>query len=309
MLDIIDEIFDINSINDDDLFICSVGHEERSYFLLEKIRKKIDADNILVFKFDRLIHKVENKSMYEEICIDSFNTVSINYNEYEMFLEKVFEFISNKRKQMTRVYIDYSFMPRMFYCNLPFGIKEKFDDMKVYFLYSEGSYEDNYLEYPCAGIDSLIPYSGKASLRCNLKRTHIFSLSYDAIRTEGLLSMLDPESIITCSAYDPEYADVYNNISNVNKSIISRSKSTISFHIDNFSFMVAKICEVATEHLPIGDVVIIPDGPKPLIFALSIAGKSLSHKHGITCMQIIRNNLDDSIVDVKPNGKVISFSI
>lgn len=311
MLEFFDENFNIDDVLEKDIFICSIGYEERSYHLFNKFKNRISLSNILLFKFEELVAKTDKSDRIKKEDFDGINTISSKYGECQEFFDNVIRFISSKivQDKVIKVYIDYSYMPRMWYCHLPFLLKEKFKDIKVVFLYAEGVYPKNYLDYPSAGIDSLVPYSGKPSLRCHLKRTHIISLSYDIIRTEGLLSMLDPESIITCNAYDPEFRDVYENIVSINESIISRADYSISFHLDNFSFMVAKICEVANEHLPLGDVIIIPDGPKPLIFALSLAGELLKEKQGITCMQILRSNLEDPVVEVIPNNKVISFSI
>ena len=311
MLKICDETFNINNIQNEDIFICSIGYEERSYYLLNEFRTKIPPSNILIFTFESLLSNTSKKDRIKKESLNGIHTIASTYGECQLFFDNIMKFIASKSNQdnTVNIYIDYSYMPRMWYCQLPSLIKKQFNNMKVFFLYSEGIYPNDYLEYPSAGIDSLVPYTGKSSLRCNLKRTHIISLSYDVIRTEGLLSMLDPEAIITCCAYDPKFKDVYENVIAINESIISRADYSLSFHLDNFSFIVAKICEVANEHLPLGDVIVIPDGPKPLIFALSLAGEILKEKHGITCMQVLRSHLGDPIVDVLPNKKVISFSV
>lgn len=311
MFNFFDEIFDINNVQKEDLFICSVGYEERSYHLLNKFKTKVSLQNIIVFAFEELVAKTDKPDRIKKENFESINLITSTYGKYQDFFDNIINLISLRTDQnkATNVYIDYSYMPRMWYCPLPTLLKNKFKNLKVIFLYSEGIYPKNYLEYPTAGIDSLIPYTGKPSLRCDMQRTHIISLSYDVIRTEGLLSMLDPESIITCNAYDSEFKEVHENIFSINESIISRADYSISFHLDNFSFMIAKICEVANEHISLGDVIIIPDGPKPLIFALSLAGELLKEKHGITCMQILRSNLEDPVVEVIANGKTVSFSI
>ena len=70
--------------------------------------------------------------------------------------------------------------------------------------------------------------------------------------------------------------------------------------------MVSKLCDTANELLPVGDVILIPDGPKPLIFALSLV-PDLVGKQGITCLHIARNNDYFESVDVTPTGKVCGF--
>lgn len=311
MINFYDFNFNINNVQDDDVFVCSLGYEERSYYLLNKIRNKIPPANMLVFSFEELVSKTNKPNRIREENLDDIKTISSLYGDKQMFFETIIDFISSKVSQdkEINIYIDYSYMPRMWYCPLPFLLKNMFAKENIVFLYSEGIYPDNYIDYPSASIASLVPYAGKPTLRTQLKRTHIIALSYDVIRTEGLLSMLDPESIITCNAYDLNYKEIYEHLLQVNERVISIADYSLSFHLDNFSFMVAKLCEVANENLPLGDVVIIPDGPKPLIFALSLVGELLKDKPGITCMQILRNNLEDPVVEVKPNGKVVSFYI
>lgn len=311
MINFYDINFDIDKVQEQDLFVCSVGYEERSYYLLNKIKSKIPSANILVFSFDELVNKTDKPNRIKEEKLADIKTISSLYGDSQMFFDTIIDFISSKESQdkEMNIYIDYSYMPRMWYCPLPFLLRNSFDKGNITFLYSEGIYPDNYFDYPSAGIASLVPYSGKPTLRTQLKRTHIIALSYDVIRTEGLLSMLDPESIITCNAYDSDYKEIYEHLVLVNEGVISRADYSLSFHLDNFSFMVAKLCEVVNENLPLGDVVIIPEGPKPLIFALSLVGELLKDKPGITCLQILRNNLEDPVVEVKPNGKVVSFYV
>ena len=303
--------FEFSDITSDDIFICSVGYEERSYYLLNIFKEKIPEENMLVFSFDELVSKTNKPTRIKEENFGNIEKISSAYDQSDSFHKRVINFISSKiqSNQPTTIYIDYSYMPRLWYCKLPSLLKALFKKEKIVFLYAEGIYHKDNCSYPSAGIASLVPYVGKPSLRTQLKRTHIIALSYDIIRTEGLISMLDPESIITCNAYDPEFKDIHEHILTINESVFSRADYSLSFHIDNFSFMVAKLCEVINENLPLGDVVIIPDGPKPLIFAISMASEIMKDKRGVTCMQILRNNLEDPVVEVTANEKVVAFYV
>ena len=200
-------------------------------------------------------------------------------------------------------------MPRRWYCKLPSLLSEILrPGDKAFFWYSEGSYPDDYTQYPRAGIQSFVPFSGTASLRTESKRTHIIVLSYDKVRTEGTLSILDPEAFITCNAYDSSTREIHENVLEINESIISRAILSVSLHMDDFFFMLSKLCELANEFLPIGDVILVPDGPKPLIFAISLVPELLN-KPGVTCLHIMRNKMEDKPLDVLPNQKVIGFAI
>ena len=311
MINVFDVTFNLCKVKNDDLFICSVGYEERSYYLLNQFRSRVLSKNILVFSFDELVAKTKKKNRILDAQLNELLLIPSLYRDTQSFISKVSEFVSSKieHDKVINVYIDYSYMPRMWYCKLPSLQMNYNKSINIIFLYTEGIYPLEYYDYPTAGIGSLVPFSGMPSLRTHLKRTHIVSLSYDVIRTEGLLSMLDPESIITCNAYDPDDRKVYENILEINESILSRADYSLTFHLDNFSFIVAKICEVINENLPLGDVVLIPDGPKPLIFALSLSAKLLEEKKGLTCMQILRSNCEDPVVEVHPKEKVLAFSI
>lgn len=311
MISFLDIQFNFCEIKNEDLFICSVGYEERSYYLLQQFRSRVSSENILVFSFDDLVSKTDKENRILDAQLNDILVVSSLYSNTQIFINKVDEFISSKlvHDRKINVYIDYSYMPRMWYCRLPFFLMNYNESINFFFLYTEGDYPTKYSDYPTAGIGSLIPFSGTPSLRTHLKRTHIVSLSYDVVRTEGLLSMLDPESIITCNAYDPDDEEIYEHILEINESIILRADYSLSFHLDNFSFIVAKICEVINENLPLGDVVVIPDGPKPLIFALSLASELLKEKKGLTCMQILRSDCEEPVVEVYPKEKVLAFSI
>lgn len=83
---------------------------------------------------------------------------------------------------------------------------------------------------------------------------------------------------------------------------------SLALHMEDFEFMVSKLCDTVNELLPVGEVILIPDGPKPLIFALSLV-PDLVGKHGVTCLHISRNNENFEAVDVKPTGIIRGFEV
>lgn len=303
-------VFDGNCFNDNSFFICSVGYEERSFYILNKIKKDLD-NRYMVFAFSEFINMTNKPKRIIDEHINKKNIVDISYDEIEVFFEKIKFLIMEFKEKHDKIelHIDYSYMPRQWYCKLPrflLGLLSNEDE--VFFWYSEGIYPKNFKDYPTAGIDSFIYFSGKTSLRTNLKRTHLLSLSYDIIRTEGVVSILDPENFIVCCAYDSDSIIIKQNVSKINKSLISRAKMCVYTHLDDFQLMLSKLCEVVNDFWRLGDVIIIPDGPKPLIFAMSLIPDFLD-KHGVICMQIIRTNRNTTPIDVSPSGKIVGFSI
>lgn len=140
------------------------------------------------------------------------------------------------------------------------------------------------------------------------ERLHVFGLSYDFIRTKALISILDPDAYVTCNAYDMKRPDIEENIRKINKEIIEQGDNELPFVIEDFSFMVAKLCELVNEYLPLGDVIFVPDGPKPLIFAMSVVPQLLQ-KEGVTCIHVSRNQNFYEAINVEACGSVYGFSI
>lgn len=300
---IVNNHFKIESVNKNDILICAIGFESRSKYLFELFSKKINKDNIFVIYFrdfgdDAVTKYIDNNRLNAgEIFVTK-------YNEIQSVCDQIISFIEN-RKSHNKVYIDYSSMPRTLYCKLPI-LLENHSVANAEFLYVVGQYPEDYSTYPSAGIESFSKI-GNPSLR-NSKRLHIIGVGYDKIRTEALLSILNPDSYAVCIAHYSKDMDMENNVININRHVIDQSVALVGFCTDDFSFMVAKLCEMANENLSLGDVVFVPDGPKPLIMAMSLI-PSIVKKDGIVCVQIARNPLCYEPVEVKPMGTVISFSV
>ena len=101
---------------------------------------------------------------------------------------------------------------------------------------------------------------------------------------------------------------IHIDYSSMPRSWYCKLPMSVALHIEDFEFMVSKLCDTTNELLPAGDVILIPDGPKPLIFALSLV-PNLVRKHGITCLHITRNNEHFEAVDVIATGTVHGFLV
>lgn len=61
------EIFDKTHICSTDLFVCCVGNEQRSSYLLNRLSQSIPLENMLVFTFDSLLkYSKENRLIMEK---------------------------------------------------------------------------------------------------------------------------------------------------------------------------------------------------------------------------------------------------
>jgi len=303
--------FDINSFNGVDLFICTVSYEKRSYYLLDQVIPMMDKEAILVFATDNYQKFDVSKEKIQALKDQGFNTEFVNYQEYAAVIAQIRSAILSmqEKKQAIKVIVDYSSMPRSWYSRLPNTLEEilRPDDI-VYFWYSEGNYKTGYSEYPTAGTDKTFEYfSGKATLLPK-KRTHIFALSYDISRTQGIIEKCEPEYIIVCEAHDPTRLDIHQNIIDANQNIMAQAAMVVSLDVSDFSFMVSKLRELANELIKSSDVIFIPDGPKPLILAMSLIPYLLKQP-GITCIHAKRDLSKFEPVEVEASGKIVGFSM
>lgn len=312
MMAISNEEFLIDKIGTDDLFICAIGYEQRSYFLLDKIMFKLNLGNIYILVFnDHQMHEHAKNRMSEIVQNKDLKFDSYDYQDYVKPIQDIEKFVKSKKikKKKLVVHVDYSSMPRSWYSRLPKGIENVLESSdKALFWYVEGTYPEGYDEYPSAGIDSFSFYSGRPTLRTENKRVHILSLGYDTIRTQAIVSILDPESMIVCNAYNSKNREISENVKQLNKELIAQAIMQVSLQMDDFSFMISKLCELAYEYQPMGDVIFIPDGPKPLILAMSLV-PDIVKKQGVTCLHIVRNKEYFNPIDVLAKENIWGFSI
>lgn len=302
--------FESFAFSPDDIYIFAFGYEYRSYYLYEKLEEYFSSKSPIVFVLEDYKNYPHTFAKVKKIQ-EQANTIFFSYNDFEEFQKKVLEIVREEisRKDQIRVHIDYSSMPRSWYCRLPILLEKviRKNDL-IYFWYTEGKYPPTYEEYPSAGIESFSLFSGKPSLQIDSNRIHVLGLGYDIIRSEAILSITDPNYLVACYAYNPNREGFLDSLKSVNNPILYRAAMVLALHIDDFSFMVSKLCETANELLPLGDIILIPDGPKPLIFAISLV-PNLINKSGITCLHISRNAEYFKPVYVEPTGITHGFCI
>lgn len=289
-------------LSNDDILICALGYEYRSYYLLQRNLETRDCTNTLIINFDDLEREHLPVDIQDKIAFCAIKTETCAYGQGDKFQRDVLAFLNEKvsRETKGKVYVDYSSMPRNWYCALPKRIEDEIENrcLEVIFLYVAGSYPEEYETYPTAGIASLKLFSGGALPRIDLQRTHLIALSYDTKRTQGLLSILEPEHLVVCYAYDAP--EIKSEIEQVNKDILRRATASVALPINDFVYMMQKMNEIIIEQTRDGQVIVIPDGPKPLIFAMSLSSVLANIDDDITCLHINRNEfLADKKVKVQ----------
>lgn len=304
--------FDIELFNENSVFICAIGYETRSHYLLDKVAQKITASQILIFLFDD--YDKSKRESLPMLTTEAVSIITVNYNDSEKVQTSIREFIRNTRDSMDSdhivVHIDYSSMPRSWYCRLPLTMKNLLETKeRAFFWYVEGEYPRLVKNYPTAGIDdNYSVFAGKSSLRTNKKRMHLFALGYDTIRTQATISMLDPEGYIACVAYNSKHREMLDAINKANAHIFSQAYMSLILPLEDFEFMLSKLCEIAYEFCPSGDVIFVPDGPKPLILAVSLVPEYVNQE-GIVCLHFSRNPHNFERIDVQPTDNILGFSL
>lgn len=296
--------FDPNIVEKNDKLICTLGYEKRSVHILNKLVRKLEPQNILVFCFEDLLDIPRIRKQANLLTDNKVNIRYVLYKDYKRVYEDIKSFLSEKDCNEGRVYIDYSSMPRTWYSELPIKLNSVVKGIE--YVYVVGKYTKDETNFPCAGIDSFA-VTGTPSLR-NSGRIHIIGIGYDAVRTVGIIQRLDPDMYSICCARRSDDIEMEKRVRKANKSIIDQALFATTVLMDNFSFMVAKLCEIAHEYVGHGDVIFVSDGPKPLIMAMSLAPQIVD-KMGVVCVHFFRNQIGYKFVDVLPTNRYIAFSI
>ena len=296
-------------LTDNDVFVSALGYESRSWFLLEQNLYTRNKDNTLIFCFEKhrnvgaVLTEIEKKQIRIIDC--SYCDVSHAKSQLERFVQTISDQCDN-----FSIHFDYSSMPRSWYCSFPLMVSEFSESVKdVIFWYVSGDYPDTYTNYPSAGIESISVFSGLALPAVDIKRFHIVGLGYDNIRTETVISIIEPESLIACYAYNPRNSETKDSAYKANRKVIDRALLSVALPTNSICGMVDMLCELVYNSMQDGQVVLVPDGPKPLIMAMSLI-PSIINRNGLTCLHISRNTNHYSKIDVKPRvGEIYGFRV
>lgn len=301
---------DFSKTPQNQLFLCAIGYEQRSTFLLSILKKFLPPENIFCIFFDDYEKHKHSLQAFEEFKSTGVNIHIIKYSEYDKVINLLAKIVeqTQKNKEPFSLHIDYSSMPRVWYCRIPNYMYNHLQSTNyAHFWYSEGHYLTDSERFPSAGVNNFTVFSGKPSLSANNHRSHIFGLGFDHIRSQAILSVIDPSFLIVCYSFPPADKSVEEKILTANKDIFSSSVFSFSLPINDFCRTISKINDITRDLHCKGDVVLLPDGPKPLILAMSLIPPIIG-KEGIVCLHITRNK-DFVPLDVEATGKISGFAI
>jgi hypothetical protein len=294
------------------LIVVTSGYESRSKYWSEGVIDRLPPSEhteylVLGFRdFDEALSRKENDKFYESHglipqVVDSRERENVT----RLVREAVGQMFARGGASRVEVHVDYSCMPRKWYCELPTVIGSALGARgSAYFWYTDGVYPET--DYPTAGIEDFQVFSGRPSLGASF-RTHMFGLGFDRIRSQAIWSIIDPQNLV-CFFADPAVKPEYvERVKQDNRLVLSAARLSFSVPLNDFVSAYSRIAAVATEYREIGDVVLVPDGPKPLILAASLVPIRLG-RNGITCVHVARRKNEDFIpVDVLPLGDPVGF--
>lgn len=291
-------------IKDDDSLVFVAGYEKRSTYIFSLCKKTRNKENTLVF----LIRNNEcQKYIRDEINRKEIRIIECDYDDYEYVLSEILSFSKQQILKKATVNIDYSSMPRSWYCRIPEKISK---ELKTTFSmwYSAGNYPSSYEVYPSA-IETIQVFSGKAIPSEDVKRYHFLGLGFDAIRAETIKTVIEPDNLICCCAYDSSNKEIKNAIYKKNRMIFQTAVLIASFQCNNFNGMINGLCGLVSDILSDNShAILIPDGPKPLILAMSLV-PSIIKKPGVTCLHIKSIDKHYKPVKIEPRGDIWGLSI
>lgn len=290
------------------LFITVSGYETRSRFYSEtNIMNNNNYKYFYIFNYIELSKKYarEQNDAFFSLLTPTIHTYQ--FNKDNQILQDIASYITNIKKTETKkliIDIDISSMPRFIYCSLPIlceHILSKGDHLRV--IYSIGKYNPS--KFPTYGISDFELFSGKMSLS-PVNRTHIIGLSFDSIKTEGIINTLDPRYLITFYT-NPAANDYDSNIMLTNCDIIEQSDLSFAVPFHDVEETLSKLISICNDLKEYSDICIIPDGPKTIILLASLIPNIIGTR-GIVCFHV-QPNRSRTIPpeDTLPTGEILSF--
>lgn len=290
------------------LFIFFCDYEERSLTQFNHLTEKNKEHeiNFLCFrsKSYRKICSIEKNTKI--ITNFKINPIEVDIENHEKVWVIIKEHISNEFSNDAQIYIDYSSMPRNWYCMLANKVISGELGRNSALIYSHGEYFDS--PYPYVGYGDFHKFSGRPNI-ASTRETTIFGLGFDSTRTHGIWSFLDPQLSISVIARSPNNNSHCERVIRENPEILSASDIIIEVNINKFHDMLSTLVDLSRKYKTFGDIALVPDGPKPMIIAMSLVPYYLNEK-GVYCWHVDHvESGKNTPIDVKPSGEFFGFGV
>jgi hypothetical protein len=289
------------------LFVFSSGYEKRSLFQYNLFKNFLPSDRTIFLCFGFASYK-ESGSRPEndlELQRDGVTPVEIEASDFQGAWDNLDSTLSGLDRESTLIIIDYSSMPRNWYCTLGIKMAQGEIGSDVTFLYTPGKYSET--EYPCVGYGEFQKFSGRPNIT-RTRETNIFGLGFDSTRTYGIWTYLDPTSSVAVLGRAPHNSEHCDRVYRENPEIIASSERLYEIRLDSFKDTLAALIDIARSYSSFSDVALVPDGPKPLIMAMSLVPLYLN-RSGVYCWHVGHvKPTGYEPIDIESSDDVFGFS-
>ncbi len=290
------------------LFVFSCGYEKRSLSQYLHLVEHIDNHDInyLCYSFSSYKNSSSRLDNDKVLSENKIEPIELDPKDWNSAWSHLSDHFLNKLNGDAQVYIDYSSMPRNWYCMLASKLVLGELGSVAALVYSHGKYFDS--KYPCVGYGEFGRLSGRPDITAT-REVNIFGLGFDSIRTHGIWTFLDPQLSISVIARSPNNNEHVQRVLRENPEIISASTGTYEVDIDKFDSMLATLIDLSRKHQEFGDVALVPDGPKPMVIAMSLVPYYLDSK-GFYCWHVGHVKPDDyEPIDIEASGEYFGFGV
>ncbi len=290
------------------LFVFSCGYESRSLsqFLFLKKHVKNHEINYLCFSFSSYKNSASRSVNDSVLAENNVEPIEVESKDWEGAWRHLSGYVSNNLNGDAQIYIDYSSMPRNWYCMLANKLVLGELGKTAALIYSHGRYSDT--QYPWVGYGEFNKFSGRPDITTT-SEVNIFGLGFDSVRTHGIWTYLDPQMTISVIARSPNNGAHCQRVEKENPEIISASTGIYEVEIDKFGSMLATLIDLSRKHQVFGDIALVPDGPKPMVIAMSLVPNYLDEK-GFYCWNVGHVKPDDyEPIDVEFSGEYFGFGV
>jgi hypothetical protein len=296
------------------LVVCVSGYESRSSYWAGRVLPVLKQQSGCLFRVfgfgDRKCDgsRQANDQFYAE---SGFTMTEFSSDEdiaiEEALISDIVAMQGSSPRSSIEVHVDYSSMPRRWYCSLFRAAHSKLRKHDSLFMwYSGGSYDGE--EFPSAGVSDISLFCGQPTITPRA-RTHIFGLGFDRIRASAIFRVLDPESLV-CFYGEPGVKHEYvRRVQADNRDLLAAARYEFSVPVNDFPVAFSKIADITREFARFGDVILVPDGPKPLVLASSLVPQFFQRR-GIVSLHVRRRKEQQSPgLDVHASGCIYGFSV
>lgn len=296
------------------LIVCVSGYESRASYWAERVLPTVKPNSecaCRVFGFtDRKTDGSRPKN--DQFFADAgFKPVEFPSDEECDIGATLTNDIAIMQKSAPRseveVHIDYSSMPRRWYCSLFRAAQKQLRKRDSLFMWYTGGIYDGE-EFPTAGVSDISLFCGQPTITPKV-RTHIFGLGFDRIRASAIFRVLDPQNLV-CFYGEPGVRHEYvKRVREDNRDILAAARYEFSVPVSNFPEAFSKIADITRDFARIGDVILVPDGPKPLVLASSLVPQFFEQR-GIVSLHVRRRKDQETPgLDIRASGSIYGFSV